>query len=450
MIKYFIAALLPLGTWAQGITITPGASLVMNGSALLTLQDAGLTNNGNLSAGNSTILFSGTTATANSFIGGSSSTVFNNITINKSSNGVLLNNNISINGNLTMQSGNLQLNNYTVDLGSGGGTIVGENNNARITGTTGGTINKTASLNAPAAANPGNIGVEITSTANLGSTLIKRGHVQQTSSGGGLSIYRYFDITPANNSALNATLKFYYFDNELAGRNKPELTQWASANGGANWTYLGQDQTDNTNDWVLKNAIAGFNRMTLASNINNPLPIQLLYFTGTLKNGETLLSWATANEYNNDHFDLERSPKGVDFTALASIKSYGNSDVRQTYQYMDVHPFVGYTYYRLKQVDIDGHFTYSPIVTVMNNIGFTYTAFPNPAKDRFTIIINAVREEDVHFDLIDISGKIVSAKEVHLVQGANTYDWDISRVAGGIFFLRPRDKTMPVLKIIKE
>src|SRR5258708_2404503 len=248
MIKYFIAALLPLGTWAQGITITPGASLVMNGSALLTLQDAGLTNNGNLSAGNSTILFSGTTATANSFIGGSSSTVFNNITINKSSNGVLLNNNISINGNLTMQSGNLQLNNYTVDLGSGGGTIVGENNNARITGTTGGTINKTASLNAPAAANPGNIGVEITSTANLGSTLIKRGHVQQTSSGGGLSIYRYFDITPANNSALNATLKFYYFDNELAGRNKPELNQWASANGGANWTYHGQDQTDNTND----------------------------------------------------------------------------------------------------------------------------------------------------------------------------------------------------------
>src|SRR5258708_12742505 len=99
MIKYFIAALLPLGTWAQGITITPGASLVLNGSALLTLQDAGLTNNGNLSAGNSTILFSGTTATANSFIGGSSSTSFNNITLIHSSNVPLLTHNISFNYN---------------------------------------------------------------------------------------------------------------------------------------------------------------------------------------------------------------------------------------------------------------------------------------------------------------------------------------------------------------
>ena len=450
MIRYFIILLLPLSTWAQSITITPGASLVLSGNALLTIQDGGFTNNGSFLPGSGTVVFSGTIATTGSSIGGSSSTAFNNVMINKSLNDVQLNSNIAVNGNLTMQSGNLQLNNYTIDLGSGVGAIIGENNNARITGLTGGTVNKTASLNAPAAANPGNIGVEITSTANLGATLIKRGHAQQTSSNGGLSIYRYYDITPTNNNALNASLKFYYFDNELAGRNKPELTQWESANGGVSWHYLGQDQLDNTNDWVLKNSIAGLNRVTLASNITNALPLQLLYFTGILNNGEALLNWVTTNEYNNDHFNLERSPGGAAFSAIANIKSWGNSTATQTYQYTDPHPFNGYNYYRLKQVDINGVFTYSPIVTVLNNAGFEYTAFPNPAKDKFTMVINAARGRDVYFDLLDMAGRIVSAKELHLLPGSNTYDWDISRLTGGIYLLQPRDKTLPALKIMKE
>jgi hypothetical protein len=450
MKRYALLLLLPLCTRSQGITITPGASLALTGNATLTIQDGGLTNNGSFSAGNGTVLFSGTTATSNSSIGGSNSTTFNHLTINKSSNDVLLNSNIAVNGNLTMQSGNLQLNNYTVDLGSGAGTIMGETNNARITGTAGGTINKTVVLNAPVSINPGNIGVEITSSANLGSTLITRGHVQQTSSGGGLSIDRYFDIIPTNNSALNANLKLYYFDNELAGRNKPELTQWESSDGGTNWSYLGMDQLDNTNDWVLKNAIATFSRMTLASYINNPLPVQLLYFNATLNNGMTLLNWATANEFNNDHFELERSPKGDVFTWLASIKSHGNSDAQQYYEYTDPHPFDGTTYYRLKQVDLDGTFRYSPVVAVRTISDFSYTTYPNPARDKFTLSINATAAAEAQFALIDLSGKTLATKEINLSPGSNTCEWDISRLPHGVYFLRSYHISIPVIKIVKE
>lgn len=450
MNKYALLLLLPLCTRAQEITITSGASLALTGNAILTIQDGGLINNGSFSAGNGIVLFSGATATANSFIAGNNSMVFNHLTINKSSNDVLLSNNITVNGNLTMQSGNLQLNNYTVDLGSGAGAIVGENNNARVTGTTGGTIKKTVVLNAPVSVNPGNIGVEITSSANLGATLIKRGHAQQTSSGGGLSIDRYFDIIPTTNSALGANLKFYYFDNELAGRNKSELTQWESSDGGAHWSYLGQDQLDNTNDWVLKNAIATFSRMTLASNIINPLPVQLLYFSATLNNGTTQLNWATANEFNNDHFELERSPKGDIFTWLASIKSHGNGDVEQYYAYTDPHPFDGNTYYRLKQVDIDGTFRYSPVVSVRTITDFSYTTYPNPAKDKFILSINATTSSQGELALIDMSGKTLSIKEVNLTSGSNTYEWDISRLPQGVYFLRSYHLSIPVIKIIKE
>jgi hypothetical protein len=450
MKKYCILLLLPLCARSQGVTITSGASLVLTGNASLTIQDGGFTNNGSFTAGNGSVLFTGTTATANSSIGGSSTTAFNDLTIDKSSNDVQLNSNIVVNGNLTMTAGNLQLNNYLLDLGSGAGTIVGESNNARITGLSGGSVSKTAVLNAPSAANPGNIGVEITSSASLGSTLIKRGHAQQTSAGGGLSIDRYYDITPANNSGLNATLKFYYFDNELAGRNKTELKQWTSTDGGTTWTDLGEDQIDNTNDWVLKNSIGQFNRMTLASNITNPLPIQLLYFTGTLENGETHLSWSTASEFNNDHFELERSPGVSGFTFFGSVKSQGNSNNPQTYQYIDPHPFDGYTYYRLKQVDLDGKFQYSKIISVQENTGFSCSVYPNPATDAFTLSIHVASETSGRIDLVDVSGKVVLVKDIHLMSGANTVVWDISRLAQGIYFLRAEHMALPVMQVIKK
>ncbi len=75
------------------------------------------------------------------------------------------------------------MNNYMLDLGSSG-NIANESNNSCITGTTGGAIRITTVLNAPQGVNPGNIGVELTSDADLGSTVITRGHVQQTSSNG--------------------------------------------------------------------------------------------------------------------------------------------------------------------------------------------------------------------------------------------------------------------------
>lgn len=450
MKKYYLFLLLPLVVRSQDVTIAPGASLALTGNALVTIQDGGLTNNGSFSAGNGTIMFSGTAATASSSIGGSSITIFNHLTINKSSNDVLLNNNVTVNGNLTMMSGNLQLNTYTVDLGSGAGTIVGETGSSRITGLAGGTVNKTASLNAPAAANPGNIGVEITSAANLGSTLIKRGHVQQTSSAGGLSVDRYFDITPANNSALNANLKFYYFDNELAGRNKPELTQWESSDGGIHWSYLGQDQLDNTNDWVLKNSIATFSRITLASNITNPLPIRLLSFTGALVNGETHLNWSTTQEQDNDHFDLERAPGNMNFAKLATIMSQGNSNTVASYKYIDVSPFDGYTYYRLKQVDKSGAFNYSPVISVVYKRGSSYAVFPNPAKEKFTLLIHAESETDERLELTDLSGKTISVKVIHLTPGDNTLEWDISQLANGLYILHAEHFAIPALKIIKE
>jgi len=284
---------------AQGIKISSGASLVMNGSANLVLSNSGLTNNGQFSPGIGTVVFSGNSATSGSFINGSSSTGFYNLTLNKSANGIQLGRNITLSNTLLFSSGDsLFLNGFNIDLGSTG-VLSGETGNKRITGRSGGYIQSTQTLNAPAAVNPGNLGFSITSASNLGSTIIRRGHQQQS----GASVYRYFTITPTNNTALNATVDFYYFENELAGLAEPNLALFSSANGGVQWLNLGEDAINLGANILTVGGIDVLNRFTLA-NISAPLSVRLIRFYVVPSAEEVLLHWVTSMEADNLFFAI--------------------------------------------------------------------------------------------------------------------------------------------------
>jgi Secretion system C-terminal sorting domain len=163
------------------------------------------------------------------------------------------------------------LNNYTLDLGSSG-SIAGERDNSSITGIRGGAIKITAVLNAPHAINPGNIGVELTSAANLGSTVITRGHLQLTNSSGETSIQRWFDIVPATNPNAPAHLRFFFLDHELAGKDKNALVIFSSKEGDDNWSVGGKDASDPIAGWILKNNIGQGRRFTLAIGAVNAKP----------------------------------------------------------------------------------------------------------------------------------------------------------------------------------
>ena len=226
------AAVFPVWLSAQGVRLTPGSYMIMNGPVNLVLNNAGFITDGGFKQGTSTIIFTGN-ATVQPLLGSSNTTAFNHVTINRPSNDVQLNGDIAIEGTLTMIMGNLQLNSRSIDLGSTG-NISGESNWSHITGTSG-SVRKTAILNAPQAVNPGNIGVALTSAANLGQTVIERGHLQQSLPGVGLGIQRYFTIMPTNNVAVNGTLRFYYLDTELAGIDENALTLWSGAEVGGYW-----------------------------------------------------------------------------------------------------------------------------------------------------------------------------------------------------------------------
>jgi hypothetical protein len=256
---------------AQYLYIGSNAKIISAGPVTITLNNMGVNNNGAFANTGNTIIFTGNNATQPSILKGTN-LQFNSVIINRQAGDVLLNTNIAVNGNMSFGGGNVQLNSYNIDLGAANGALVGESETSRVTGVNGGLVLKTATLTSPYAANPGNIGVYITSPASLGSTLIKRGHAAQTVSSGITGINRYFEITPANNSNIDVSLQFNYFDAELNGIAEPALNFWGSNNGGSTWSFLGNDGSTATLNLVLKTGFTSLGRVTLAAQTASLLP----------------------------------------------------------------------------------------------------------------------------------------------------------------------------------
>jgi hypothetical protein len=242
----------------------------------------------------------------------------------------------------------------------------------------------------------------------------------------------------------------YYFDNELAGINKSELNFFESQDNASTWSFIGQDNNDQINDWVLKNNIAQLYRLTLASNITNPLPIKLASFTANLVNRQTQLQWVTADEMNSSYFDVLRSQDGATFNKLLSVPAQGNSTLQHTYNAVDANPFTGINYYRLKEVDMDGNPTLSPIVNVTLNGGSSYSVFPNPASGIINLNINLISSQQASIGLYDANGRLIEEKDVQLSPGSNQLKWDISKLANGIYFLKFSSTSVPLMKVVKQ
>lgn len=259
----FIVFLLPLGSKAQ-LVITSGGSLTMTGDALISLDNADLINNGTFNQTSGTVRFSGS---SNNNISGSALTKIHVLQLAKTGAAQLqLQRTLNIGSQISFTSGIINLNNNNIELDPTA-LLSGETETSRITGTTGGYIQIITTLNAPAAVNPGNLGAVFTSTANLGSTTIRRGHVVQSNViAGRPSVNRYFDITPTTNTSLNATLRFNYFDAELNSLNEAWLGLWRSVDN-INWTGLGFSQRDAAANFVQQAGIPSFTiRWTLSDN----------------------------------------------------------------------------------------------------------------------------------------------------------------------------------------
>jgi len=173
---------------------------------------------------------------------------------------------------------------------------------------------------------------------------------------------------------------------------------------------------------------------------NKLLPVELKYFNAVLKPQGVILEWATAQEYNNDFFTIERATDLENFITIQTISGKGDSHKENLYKVVDLIQLGKVTYYRLKQTDFDGSSRYSKIVSVktMNDGNFN-SLYPNPTDGRYILLKNV--SADAHFSvpvhIYDLQGNHIytSTKNFPNPSGAIALKFE-QPLRPGVYFIR--------------
>lgn len=172
---------------------------------------------------------------------------------------------------------------------------------------------------------------------------------------------------------------------------------------------------------------------------DDPLPVELAEFTGTVKENFNYLKWVTLSEVNNNYFDLERSVNGNDFIKIASMEGSGTTSSVSTYLFRDYGIEEQYYYYRLKQVDFDGAFAYSNVILVKRESeanDFINAVIPNPFVNKLTIVFAGTVNEPVTIELFNTLGKEVQSYKADAEGTFCTFDLSGSNILPGAYLLR--------------
>ncbi len=267
----------------------------------------------------------------------------------------------------------------------------------------------------------------------------------------------YF-MSPANNNGYDSSLKDptihhisskeYWLLNRTAGTSAALVTvSWdGSRSGGVNnlpdlrvARWNGAMWKDEGNGGTTGNSTAGtivtaaainsFSPFTLASSTSlNPLPVKFVSFTAKLRDMNSIwLQWKTGQEGNSSFFEVQRSTSGMDWTSIAHIASNGSG----SYEFTDYSVITGIVYYRIKQVDENGPFTYSMIIPVKTTAADQLRVWPVPAIDYIYV---QTPEATGTMEVTDLNGRIMNRMVINNSITSIPVQW----YANGIYIIRVR------------
>jgi hypothetical protein len=329
------------------------------------------------------------------------------------------------------------------------GTLLGETSNSYVQGVT--ISERPLSVNTKQTF--GNIGLDITPTQPVNGTV----KVTRTT-GDPLTppsfaskpqpIKRQYGVTGDINNGNVSDIVFHYLNStdELNGNPEDNLTIFKTANNGPPYSLIGRTGTvDLINHTVTRLAYNGsINTLTLGDE-NNPLPVSLTAFNATRSAADVLLTWTTASEQNNKGFEVQVSADGATYHALSFVASKSmNSSLPLTYKYTDTEPGkTGTRYYRLKQVDVDGKSSFSPVRAISFNGALAtegaLVAYPNPVNSSDNLglqlqggnIINGL----AYVKLIDMAGRTVSDQQLQITDSSLSLG-NLSALRSGLYMAR--------------
>ncbi len=178
---------------------------------------------------------------------------------------------------------------------------------------------------------------------------------------------------------------------------------------------------------------------------NSVLPITLTTFTAVKQPNTNQITWQTASETNNNIFELEQSDNGLDFTSINTQKSKGNSANTQNYFFNDNDKSKNTVYYRLKQTDFDGKFTYSNIISLKSDFESKLSVYPNPFSNKVNI---SASKNIARLKIISASGKTIVSQTVN----QKKYVLAGAHFANGVYILEVvyNDGMKETTKLLKQ
>ncbi len=173
--------------------------------------------------------------------------------------------------------------------------------------------------------------------------------------------------------------------------------------------------------------------------VTPPVPVELVSFNAVSENSGILLSWKTATELNNNGFEVQRSVNDNDFYTIGFVKGNGTTTSPNSYSFFDSPGNSGRYFYRLKQVDFDGTFSYSEIVSADLNLNtFTLSQnYPNPFNPETVISFNIPEEGYLELKIYNIQGEQIDILSDGFVSsGSHSINWNASIITSGVYFYK--------------
>jgi hypothetical protein len=453
--------------FAKNLTIQSGASLSFNPGGELRLNGV-LSNSGIYTQNTGTLQLSGSSSQTLPAI-----TVYD-LTLNNSA-GVTLNGNLIVNGTLTLTSGKITTGSNEVQVtNNAAGAITSYSTNSYVTGKLRRSVATTGTYDFPvgSSANYQLATVKLNS-ANAANTILASFtsgtptppiptscFINLTQIFGILNS-GYWTITPGTTyTAVNydITLKESGYSNFIGnptqlGVLKRSLSTdpWA----GTNLANVNGNHNNATQSIVAGVATAKRSGITSFSDFGigfggATLPIKLSSFTAekTTDNLNALLKWTTASEENNDHFDIEvanetKSDGNLNFKKIGEVKGSGTSFVSTNYDYTDTESGKsGIRYYRLKQVDFNGEFTYTDIKPLeFNTVGVSLSSlYPNPVNSILNFIIQSQEDVEMQVSINNVAGQEIFREYLQLGTGTNNFNFDVRDLLNGVYQFNVKGK----------
>lgn len=170
--------------------------------------------------------------------------------------------------------------------------------------------------------------------------------------------------------------------------------------------------------------------------LSSPLPVELTsFYSKVLDNNSVILFWQTASEENNSHFEIEHSQDGERFKKIGQKIGMGTTTNTHAYSMRHERLEKGHHYYRLKQVDFDGKYQYSEIISEELKLTLAdVSVAPNPAMEKVTIFIDTPISIAASYQLVNMQKEVMIEKII--AKGNSSFEIDMTDLPGGVYFMR--------------